>query len=332
MLDERWTSEVADVAAALRSLLAAKCNEATIREVEASHIGWSPEVQEHLRSFGLFELPGEPELLATVAYELGRSLAPVPWPEMASVKAVLSLDAAGYAFETDAPLGPSHAVVRTIGGAGLVTNDGPLGRTGGGDILVGIDRSRAEQRWDRNQADQLAALMRLLAAARLVGAAGRLVEIGVEYAKTRHAFGRPIGSYQAVSHKLADAATAVEGAELLVRKASLVASRHGGGVAPPAHFGLMVWSNAVEAGRQVARSVHQCMGGFGATLEYPAQLYSRRIRSWALRLGRPGDGYRDVGRMVLDADRRDSLAGLWHHERGITIPRWARELDRLPKS
>ena len=74
------------------------------------------------------------------------------------------------------------------------------------------------------------------------------------------------------------------------------------------------------------------MGGFGATLEYPAQLYSRRIRSWALRLGRPSDGYRDVGRAVLDPDRRDSLEEVWHHKRGITIPRWSRELDRLPSS
>ncbi|MCV4684498.1 acyl-CoA dehydrogenase family protein, partial [Escherichia coli] len=59
-----------------------------------------------------------------------------------------------------------------------------------------------------------------LTAAALVGAAARAVEMGVEYAKQRHAFGTPIGAFQAVSHPLADSATATDGARLLTFEAA----------------------------------------------------------------------------------------------------------------
>jgi alkylation response protein AidB-like acyl-CoA dehydrogenase len=60
----------------------------------------------------------------------------------------------------------------------------------------------------------------VLMANALVGIGTRSIEIGVEYAKDRHAFGVPIGSFQAVSHGLADAATAMEGGTLLAREAT----------------------------------------------------------------------------------------------------------------
>ena len=288
--------------------------------------GRAPDLERNLEEFGLFDLPAEPDLLAAVSFELGRSVAPVPWAEVAAVRTVLDIEDAAYALETDPPVLTGSAVVATPSGLGLVTTDGARERTGGGDVLVCIDRSGAETRWGEDEAQRLRAMMRLLAAARIAGASSRLLEIGVAYAKEREAFGRPIGSYQAVSHKLAQAAILAEGAELLVKKTAWLASREDTGVPQPL-FGLMVWSNAVDVGREVSRTVHQTMGGFGATLEYAAQLYSRRIRSWALRLGRPGDAYREIGRILLDPSRRDAVIGLWHEEKGVTIPRWARELD-----
>src|SRR5205823_4067445 len=61
---------------------------------------------------------------------------------------------------------------------------------------------------------------RALAAALLVGMAKASLEIGVDYAKSRHQFDRPIGSFQSIAHRLADDATAAQGAMLLARKAS----------------------------------------------------------------------------------------------------------------
>ena len=57
----------------------------------------------------------------------------------------------------------------------------------------------------------------VLMANALVGVGARSLELGVDYAKERRAFGVPIGSFQAVAHGLADAATAVEGSKLLAR-------------------------------------------------------------------------------------------------------------------
>ena len=60
----------------------------------------------------------------------------------------------------------------------------------------------------------------VLMANALVGVGTRSLELGVDYAKERRAFGVPIGSFQAVAHGLADAATAVEGSKLLAREAA----------------------------------------------------------------------------------------------------------------
>ena len=56
----------------------------------------------------------------------------------------------------------------------------------------------------------------------LVGIGARALEIVVKYAKERKAFGVPIGSFQAISHRLADSAAALDGALLLSRKAAWV--------------------------------------------------------------------------------------------------------------
>ena len=61
---------------------------------------------------------------------------------------------------------------------------------------------------------------RMLTANVLVGVAARALEIGVSYVKERQAFGAAIGSFQGVAHRLADCATAVDGARLLAYKAA----------------------------------------------------------------------------------------------------------------
>src|SRR4029079_3247685 len=59
----------------------------------------------------------------------------------------------------------------------------------------------------------------------LIGLARRMLDITVEYVKVRHQFGRPVGSFQAVKHHLANAATKIELAAPMVRRAAEAAAR-----------------------------------------------------------------------------------------------------------
>jgi alkylation response protein AidB-like acyl-CoA dehydrogenase len=117
-----------------------------------------------------------------------------------------------------------------------------------------------------------------LTAAALVGLGGRALEIGVEYVRERKAFGVPIGSFQGISHRLADSAAALDGTRLLALEAAWAEGEE------PARFSELAASAfalAAEAARDVTyRSLH-FHGGYGFMMEYDIQLYYRRARGWA---------------------------------------------------
>ena len=134
-----------------------------------------------------------------------------------------------------------------------------------------------------------------------MGAAEGVLAIGVAYAQRRHQFGRPIGSFQAVAHRLADAATMVDAAGLLVRKAAWTAEvDQDGDGAPDWTFAAMARAAAEDAAELAAATTHQVMGGYGFTVEEDCQLYSRRIRAWRLRLPPVGDELAELARRLLD--------------------------------
>ena len=124
----------------------------------------------------------------------------------------------------------------------------------------------------------------ILMAGALVGVGTRAIEVGVEYVKERKAFGVPIGSFQAVSHGLADAATALDGGTLLAREAAWSAE------AQPERtpeLGPLAFGFCTEAAREASyRSLHY-HGGYGFMLEYDIQLYFRRARGWPAQLAEP---------------------------------------------
>jgi alkylation response protein AidB-like acyl-CoA dehydrogenase len=128
---------------------------------------------------------------------------------------------------------------------------------------------------------------RVLTAAALVGLAGAALELGVEYAKQRHQFGVPIGSFQALAHGLADAATAVDGARLLVREAAWAADEGETDATALARMAFLFAARSAQEATGVALHVH---GGYGFTLEYDIQLYHRRAKAWPLLLGDPRRG------------------------------------------
>jgi alkylation response protein AidB-like acyl-CoA dehydrogenase len=128
----------------------------------------------------------------------------------------------------------------------------------------------------------------VLMANALVGIGSRSIEIGVAYVKERRAFGVPIGSFQAVAHGLADAATAVEGGTLIAREAAWAADEDPGRATELASFACGFCS---EAARDASyRSLHY-HGGYGFMVEFDIQLYFRRARGWPAVFGDPSYMY-----------------------------------------
>ena len=119
-------------------------------------------------------------------------------------------------------------------------------------------------------------------AAEICGAAQRVLDITVEYAKFREAFGKPIGSYQGVKHKCADMLVDIENAKSLTYYAAW-AIDEGDAEAPLAVS--MAKAAASDAGRKVCAAGIQLHGGIGMTWEHDLQLYLKRGKACEVAFG-----------------------------------------------
>jgi len=133
------------------------------------------------------------------------------------------------------------------------------------------------------------------AAAGCIGTARRLLDITVGYVAERHQFGRPVGSYQAVKHHLADVRIAIEFAAPLVYRAAWTVAQSGqrarsgagsstgsqaaGAEARGRHVS-MAKAMASDAVDRACRSSLQCHGAIGYTAEHDLQLWLKR--GWVL--------------------------------------------------
>ena len=114
-------------------------------------------------------------------------------------------------------------------------------------------------------------------AAMLVGLADRMLSMTVGYVAQRRQFGVPVGSFQAVKHRLADACLAVE----FARPAVLAAGWAQAAVTADADEQTAVAKVlASDAASAVARAAIQCHGAIGYTTEYDLHLFAKR--AWAL--------------------------------------------------
>nr|MDT0667045.1 acyl-CoA dehydrogenase family protein [Micromonospora sp. DSM 115978] len=109
----------------------------------------------------------------------------------------------------------------------------------------------------------------------------------------RRAWDVPIGAYQAVAHPLADDATALDGARLLVAKAADELDR---GSPRSRELAAMAFGFAAETARQATYNAVHFHGGYGFMLEYDAQLHYRRARGWARVWGQPRQAYQRAAR------------------------------------
>ena len=114
-------------------------------------------------------------------------------------------------------------------------------------------------------------------AAQLIGLARAMLATTVEYVKARHQFGKPVGSFQAVKHHLADAHIAIEMAAPAVYRAAYSLAR---GDAQASVHASMAKAMASDAAELVARQALQCHGAIGYAFENDLHLWMKR--TWAL--------------------------------------------------
>ncbi len=108
-------------------------------------------------------------------------------------------------------------------------------------------------------------------AAQAVGITQAAYDVAREYAKERHAFGQPIAKFQAIQFKLADMATEIEAARLLVHRAAWLKQND----LPHTETGAKAKLFASEMARRQTGEAIQILGGYGYTKEFPVERYYR---------------------------------------------------------
>jgi alkylation response protein AidB-like acyl-CoA dehydrogenase len=131
----------------------------------------------------------------------------------------------------------------------------------------------------------------LLTASALAGLSASALALAVDYARERTAFGQPIGAFQGIAHRLADVATGIDGARVLVHEAAWSADE---GLPEAPERACMAFGLASDVAREATYWAMHTLGGYGVMLEHDAQLYFRRARGWAAVYGDAEAAYRRV--------------------------------------
>jgi alkylation response protein AidB-like acyl-CoA dehydrogenase len=251
---------------------------------------------------------GELADAAVVLQELGRAL--VPSPLLGTTLAELALLAAP---DPDVDTLEALAEGRSVGALVLdadyvvngdladvvvAANDGRLSRwtrftaqpVATMDPTRRLARVRAEETEDIGADPGIADTAAILLAAEQIGAAERCLELTVEYTKNRVQFGRPIGSFQALKHRMADLYVAVAAAKAVVNEARDDPTPTSAATARLA---------ASEALSAVAAEGIQLHGGIAITWEHDMHLYFKRAHGSAQLLGPPREVLRQLESEVL---------------------------------
>jgi alkylation response protein AidB-like acyl-CoA dehydrogenase len=133
--------------------------------------------------------------------------------------------------------------------------------------------------------------------AELVGTARRLFDMALEYAKQRVQFDRPIGSFQAIQHKLADVSLAVERADSAVQYAAMTIDAHDGDRRRATHVAKAA---AGTAATRAAKDSIQVHGGVGYTWEHDLHLFIRRAYGSEAWFGPTGWHHDRLAELLLD--------------------------------
>jgi len=131
---------------------------------------------------------------------------------------------------------------------------------------------------------------RISIAALALGIAKGAFDAAVAYSKQRQQFGQPISNFQAISFKLADMATEIEAAELLIRQAADLKNRH----LPMTKESAMAKYFASEVSVRVATDAVQIFGGYGYTKDFPVEKFYRDSKLCTI-----GEGTSEIQKIVI---------------------------------
>jgi alkylation response protein AidB-like acyl-CoA dehydrogenase len=197
--------------------------------------------------------------------------------------------------------------VRTANGTGLLeVRPGQAGVTVTGCTTVDETRPLATVRFAGALGVRIGAhaalagardMAAIALAAEQAGAAARALEVTVGYTKTRVQFGRPIGSFQALQHRMADLHVLVQSATSLVRAAAAAADRGEPGLELRAAAAKVYCSDALSA---IAAEMIQLHGAIAMTWEHEAHRFFKRAHGSAWLLGSPGAHVARIAAAVID--------------------------------
>jgi alkylation response protein AidB-like acyl-CoA dehydrogenase len=307
-----------DFAASIDAALAASDVPGAVRAWAAGDTAPGRKVWAQLADLGVTALAvpekfdgieAHPVDLVVAAERLGRWCVPGPVTESIAVAPVLLADddrsaalAAGELIATVAlPPQVPRALDADAAGIILVAADGAVRDGTKGAQHESVDPSRklfdVSITGDPQPADVARAYEFgvLATAAQLVGAGQAMLDMSVEYAKQRSQFGRAIGTYQAIKHKLADVHIAVELARPLVFGAALsLASQKEGASPDTARDVSAAKVAAADAALLAARSALQTHGAIGFTQEHDLSLWLLRVQALRSAWGDPAAHRRRV--------------------------------------
>jgi len=325
-MDLNPTAEQDQLIDAFSSLYTKESSTERVRAAEP--LGFDEELWDHLKEIGALEMAVDESAggwgatmldLSLVAEQHGRALGAAPLFESQvalrllarlgePAKELLRASLAGEALTTVALHGPTNGSLKMVPAGAIADRviflDGDKICVGGtsqrviienlgsmpvADVSLGGDveviSTGAEA---RDAFEMLFDEWFLLLANALVGIGERSIEIGVDYVKERKAFGVPIGSFQAISHGLADAATAMDGSKLLSREAAWSAD-----VMPERtrELAALAFGFSTESAREASYRALHYHGGYGFMLEYDIQLFFRRAKAWPALYGEPSKSF-----------------------------------------
>ncbi|WP_418058975.1 acyl-CoA dehydrogenase family protein [Pimelobacter simplex] len=280
------TTDQRDFAASLDALLSAADSVAAARSWAAGDHAPGLALWERLAEQGLTMLATEatPVELCVAFEALGRHAVPGPWVEAAAYLPVaLGREVEGVA--TVAAPGTTTALDADVAAEVYAADGSALRSATAGAVEASVDRARhlvevtpgdpVEASGDLAAAYDLAVLA---TAAQLLGAGERVLADAVTYVKQRKQFGREIGSYQAIKHKLADVRIALDFARPLVYGAALDPTPRSVSAAKVA---------CADAAYLASRTGLQVHGAIGYTQEFDLSVWITKIRALVTAWGTP---------------------------------------------
>jgi alkylation response protein AidB-like acyl-CoA dehydrogenase len=174
------------------------------------------------------------------------------------------------------------------------------------DVIVPLSSRIGPSEAGNAIANEMMDLSAALYACMMAGAARKTLDMAVEHAKQRQAFGQPIGAFQAIQHLTANMLNGVDGTIMLSREALWRMEQN-----LPCRVNVaQAKSFANEHCMMVVRSAQQIHGGMGFMLEFDLNLWYRRVGSWSLRGGTVSEHRRTISAALLDQPEKVRIGSI----------------------